>query len=56
MLARVRETEGGYRVTLYTAEGEVDSRVTTDLAEAFRWQSAGTLPPVAKSEPKGKKK
>lgn len=52
MLARIREVEGGYKITLLTASGEVESRQTADLAEAFRWQTAGAFPPEAK----GKKK
>lgn len=58
MLARVREEGGGYKVTLFSAEGEVESRVTLDLAEAFRWQAVGAFPePVAQpAVKKGKRK
>ncbi len=56
MLTKVRECEGGYKVTLYTAKGEVESRITDDLAQAFAWQAHasvhGKLPPYVKERKK----
>lgn len=55
MITRVRETDGGYRVTILTADGVVDERETDSLARAFAWQSAaqaaGAFPSIVQPEP-----
>ena len=60
MITRVRETEGGYKVTLLHADGIADSRETASLAEAFKWQAyaseRGELPLAPKREPEVKEK
>lgn len=41
MITRVREIEsGGYRVTVSSADGEIERRETDNLAEAFAMQEA----------------
>jgi hypothetical protein len=39
MITRVRETDGGYKVTILTAEGVMAEKTTPSLAEAFGWQA-----------------
>lgn len=51
MLTRVREVEGGYRVTLLNLDGDVAYRETANLAEAFAWQAAGGFPDEVSAEP-----
>lgn len=55
MLARIREREGGYVVTLYDAAGEQGSRETCSLVEAFEWQLAGQFPVTPRPEPEARK-
>lgn len=56
MICKVREVEGGYKVTLLTGDETIDSRTTDDLAEAFAWQAHvsehGELPPYKRERKK----
>lgn len=41
MLTRIREPEdGSFVVTVFTADGEIESRETKDLKEAFEMQKS----------------
>lgn len=51
MITRVRDVEGGgYKVTLCDTGGEIDTRETPSLSDAFAWQEYvsvhGELPTV----------
>lgn len=52
MITRIREVEGGFRVTLLSADGEIERRETDNLATAFAWQEHasknGAFPSVKK--------